>query len=358
MKRRMRALTAVACAAVVLMTGCQAKELSNEYVTVSAYKGVEVDLIEASAKVTDADVDAQIESILSNYAEKVEVTDRAAKEGDIANIDYVGTKDGVAFEGGSYEGYDLTLGSGTFIEGFEEGIVGHNIGETFDLNLTFPEAYQNTELAGQDVVFTVTLHSLSVNEVPELTDEFVKENLSKESATVKAYKEELKKQLQETNDETYQTSLRNAAWSAILENTTVNSYPEEAVQEYKDLLNSEYEKMAQYYGLEFAEFLDTYMGMDEETFAQKIEEVAQEQVKSDLVRDLLAENVKGINTSEKAYQAVYEDYAKSYSYDDVETFLKDMEEAGNRDKLDDLVLLQLVQDWAADNCKQVKKADK
>ena len=142
MKKRMRVLTAVACAAVVLMTGCQAKELSNEYVTVSAYKGVEVDLIEAAAKVTDADVDAQIESILSNYAEKVEVTDRAAKEGDIANIDYVGTKDGVAFEGGSYEGYDLTLGSGTFIEGFEEGIVGHNIGETFDLNLTFPEAYQ------------------------------------------------------------------------------------------------------------------------------------------------------------------------------------------------------------------------
>lgn len=358
MKKRMRVLTAVACAAVVLMTGCQAKELSNEYVTVSAYKGVEVDLIEAAAKVTDADVDAQIESILSNYAEKVEVTDRAAKEGDIANIDYVGTKDGVAFEGGSYEGYDLTLGSGTFIEGFEEGIVGHNIGETFDLNLTFPEAYQNAELAGQDVVFTVTLHSLSVNEVPELTDEFVKEKLSKESTTVKAYKEELKKQLQETNDETYQTSLRNAAWSAILENTTVNSYPEEAVQEYKDLLNSEYEKMAQYYGLEFEEFLNTYMGMDEETFAQKIEEVAQEQVKSDLVRDLLAENVKGINTSEKAYEAVYEDYANSYSYDDVETFLKDMEEAGNREKLDDLVLLQIVQDWAADNCKQVKKADK
>lgn len=355
MKKRMTALTAVACAAVVLMTGCKAKELSNEYVTVSAYKGVEVEKVEASAEVTDADVEAQIENILSGYAESVEVTDRAAQEGDIANIDYIGTKDGVAFDGGSYEGYDLTLGSGTFIDGFEEGIIGHNIGETFDLNLTFPESYQSEELAGQDVVFTVTLNSLSVSEVPEITDDFVKENLSKESETVEAYKAELKKQLQETNDEAYQSSLRNAAWNAVLENTTVNKYPEEAIQEYTDMIYSEYENMAQYYGLEFAEFLETYMGMDEETFAEKVEEVAQEQVKSDLVRDLIAENVKGIDTSEKAYEAVYADYAESYSYDDVDTFLSDMEEAGNRERLDDLVLLQLVQDWTADNCKQVEK---
>ena len=125
MKKRVTALTAVACAAVVLMTGCKAKELSNEYVTVSVYKGVEVEKVEASAEVTDADVEAQIENILSSYAEAVEITDRAAQDGDIANIDYVGTKDGVAFDGGSYEGYDLTLGSGTFIEGFEEGIIGY-----------------------------------------------------------------------------------------------------------------------------------------------------------------------------------------------------------------------------------------
>lgn len=355
MKRRMTALAAVMCATVVLMTGCQARELSNEYVTVSAYKGVEVEQVEASAKVTDADVEAQIENILFGYAEAVEITDRAAQDGDIANIDYVGTKDGVAFDGGSYEGYDLTLGSGTFIEGFEEGIIGHNIGETFDLNLTFPEEYQNEELAGQDVVFKVTLNSLSVSEIPELTDDFVKENLSTESETVEDYKAELKKQLQTTNDEAYRSSLREATWDAILENTTVNEYPSDAIQEYTDMIYSEYEKMATYYELEFDEFLDTYMGMDEETFAAQVEEVAQAQVKSDLVRDLIAENVKGIDTSEKAYEAVYEEYAKAYSYDDVETFLADMEEAGNRETLDNLVLLQLVQDWAADNCKQVEK---
>lgn len=357
MKRKMTAVAAVICAASMLMTGCGAKELSNEYVTVSAYKGVEIEKIEASAEVTDEEVEAKIESTLSDFAESVEVTDRAAQEGDIANIDYVGTKDGEAFDGGSYEGYDLELGSGSFIEGFEEGIVGHNIGENFDLNLTFPENYKSEELAGQDVVFNVTLNSLSVKEIPELTDDFVKENLSEEAETVEEYKAELKKEMQETNDESYRSSLREAAWNAVLENTTVNEYPEEEVQKYVDMIRSEYETMAGYYNLEFDEFLETYMGMDEETFETQVKEVAQNQVKSDLVRDLLADNVKGIDKSDKAYENVYAEYAKYYSYDDVETFLTDMEDAGNKESLDDLVLLRLVQDWTADNCKQVKKTE-
>lgn len=354
MKKRMTALVAVMCAASMLMTGCQAKELSNEYVTVSAYKGVEIEKIDEAAEVTDADVESQIEYLLSSYAETVEVTDRAAQDGDIANIDYVGTKDGVAFDGGSYEGYDLTLGSGTFIDGFEAGIVGHNIGETFDLNLTFPEEYSSEELAGQDVIFTVTLNSLSVEEIPELTDDFVKENLSTESETVEEYKAELKTTLQESNEQSYQDSLREAAWSAVLENATVNEYPEEAVQEYTDMLYSEYETMATYYGMEFADFLETYMGMDEDTFASQVDEVVKAQVKSDLVRDLIAENVSAIDTSEKAYEEVYAEYAEYYAYDDVETFLADMEEEGNRESLDSIVLLQLVQDWIAENCKQVE----
>lgn len=354
MKKRMTALVAVMCAASMLMTGCQAKELSNEYVTVSAYKGVEIEKIDEAAEVTDADVESQIEYLLSSYAETVEVTDRAAQDGDIANIDYVGTKDGVAFDGGSYEGYDLTLGSGTFIDGFEAGIVGHNIGETFDLNLTFPEEYSSEELAGQDVIFTVTLNSLSVEEIPELTDDFVKENLSTESETVEEYKAELKTTLQESNEQSYQDSLREAAWSAVLENATVNEYPEEAVQEYTDMLYSEYETMATYYGMEFADFLETYMGMDEDTFASQVDEVVKAQVKSDLVRDLIAENVSAIDTSEKAYEEVYAEYAEYYAYDDVETFLADMEEEGNRESLDSIVLLQLVQDWVAENCKQVE----
>lgn len=352
MKRRVAALTMAMCATAVLMTGCQAKELSNEYVSIGTYKGIEVSGVEESETITDEDVESQIAYTLSGYAEKKEVTDRAAQEGDIANIDYVGTKDGVAFDGGTAEGYDLTLGSGSFIDGFEDGIVGHNIGETFDLNLTFPETYYSEDLAGQAVIFTVTLNSLSVEETPELTDEFVKENLSTEAETIEAYKAEVKAELQKTNDENYEANLRDAAWDVILESTTVKEYPEEAVTEYTDMITSEYQTMASYYGMEFDEFLDTYMGMDEDTFYSEVEAIAQNQVKSDLVRDLLAENVK-IDDSEKAYQEVYTRYAEYYSYTDVDTFLEDMESAGNKETLDNLVLLELVQNWVVDHCKIV-----
>lgn len=351
MKRRATALTAVVCAAAMLMTGCQAKELSDEYVSVGKYKGVEVSGVEEPAAITDADVEAQISNILASYAEKVAVTNRAAEEGDIANIDYVGTKDGVAFDGGTAEGFDLTLGSGGFIDGFEAGIIGHHAGETFELNLTFPENYSE-ELAGQAVVFTVTLNSLSVEESPELTDDLVKETLSEEAQSVEEYKKEIKEELEKINEENYQAELRDAAWNVVLENTTVNEYPEEAIKEYTDMITTEYQTMATYYGLEFAEFLETYMGMDEETFNTEVEKVAQQQVKSDLVRDLLAENVK-IGDSEKAYQEVYARYASYYSYTDVDAFLEEMESAGNKEALDKLVLLELVQNWIVDNCKIV-----
>lgn len=352
MKRRIVALTAVACMAAVLMTGCKREGLSNEYVSIEAYKGIEVTEVEEAAAVTDEDIEAQIEYILTGYSENVEVTDRAAQEGDIANIDYVGKKDDVAFDGGTAEGYDLTLGSGVFIDGFEDGIVGHEIGETFDLNLTFPETYTSEELAGQAVVFTVTLNSLSVKETPELTDEFVKEKLSTESETVEEYKAEVKADLQKTNEENYDAELRDAAWEVVLENATVKEYPEEAIAEYTDMLTSEYQTMASYYGMEFEDFLETYLGMDEDTFYSEVETIAQTQVKSDLVRDLLAESVK-IDDSEDAYREVYARYAEYYAYTDVDAFLEDMESAGNRETLDNLVLLELVQNWIVEHCKIV-----
>lgn len=352
MKKRTMALIATACTASVLMVGCQAGGLSNEYVTVGDYKGIEVAFEGEKVQVTDTDVDAKIEYILSGYAEKIEVTGRAAQNGDIANIDYVGTKDGVAFDGGSAQKFDLTLGSGTFIDGFESGIVGHNVGETFDLNLKFPDAYHSAELAGKEVVFTVTLNSLSVEEVPELTDEFVKENLSDTATTIEEYKVEVKTKLQVTNDENYETELRNAAWTVVLDDTKVKKYPEEAVSEYMDMVISEYQTMATYYAMDYAEFLETYMGMDEEAFKAEVESVAQMQVKSDLVRNLIAEN-ENIDDSEEIYQEIYEKYGEGYGYPDVETFLAEMEKAESLDALNDMVHLEIVQNWVVDHCKIV-----
>ena len=348
MKKKLVAITLAMSMSAMLLAGCQSKELSNKYATITSYKGVEVDKIE-KPEVSDDDVDAQIQSTMIDKIADLPITDRAAEEGDTAIIDFVGKKDGEAFQGGTSSDYALELGSGTFIDGFEDGVIGHKPGETFDLNLTFPENYQSEELAGQDVVFTVTLNNI----LPELSDDIVK-ILSDKSETVEEYKKEVKDDLQATKDESYESSLREAAWNAVLDNTEVKEYPEDKVQEYIDMMNEQYETMASYYNMEFEDFLTNYMQMDQDTYDEKVKEAAEKQVKSDLARDLLLDNVKKIDTSDEARQSIYEYYAKYYGYDDVDSFLEAMENADNMDKLDALVKLEMVQNWVADNCKQVE----
>ena len=347
MKKKVVAFTLAMSMSAMLLAGCQSKELSNKYATITSYKGVEVDKIE-KPEVSDDDVDAQIQSTMIDHIADI-TEQRAAKEGDKAIIDFVGKKDGEAFQGGTSSNYALELGSNTFIDGFEDGIIGHTPGETFDLNLTFPENYQSTDLAGQEVVFTVTLNGF----LPELSDDIVK-ILADKSETVEEYKKEVKNDLQATKDESYESSLREAAWNAILDNTEVKEYPEDKVQEYIDMMNEQYETMASYYNMEFEDFLTNYMKMDQDTYDEKVKEAAEKQVKSDLARDLLLDNVKKIDTSDEARQSIYEYYAEYYGYDDVDSFLEAMEDADNMDKLDALVKLEMVQNWVADNCKQVE----
>ena len=347
MKKKVVAFTLAMSMSAMLLAGCQSKELSNKYATITSYKGVEVDKID-KPEVSDDDVDAQIQSTMIDHIADI-TEQRAAKEGDKAIIDFVGKKDGEAFQGGTSSNYALELGSNTFIDGFEDGIIGHTPGETFDLNLTFPENYQSTDLAGQEVVFTVTLNGF----LPELSDDIVK-ILADKSETVEEYKKEVKNDLQATKDESYESSLKEAAWNAILDNTEVKEYPEDKVQEYIDMMNEQYETMASYYNMEFEDFLTNYMQMDQDTYDEKVKEAAEKQVKSDLARDLLLDNVKKIDTSDEARQSIYEYYAEYYGYDDVDSFLEAMENADNMDKLEAVVKLEMVQNWVADNCKQVE----
>ena len=347
MKKKVVAFTLAMSMSAMLLTGCQSKELSNKYATITSYKGVEVDKID-KPEVSDDDVDAQIQSTMIEHIADI-TEQRAATEGDKAIIDFVGKKDGEAFQGGTSSNYALELGSNTFIDGFEDGIIGHTPGETFDLNLTFPENYQSTDLAGQEVVFTVTLNGF----LPELSDDIVK-ILADKSETVEEYKKEVKNDLQATKDESYESSLKEAAWNAILDNTEVKEYPEDKVQEYIDMMNEQYETMASYYNMEFEDFLTTYMQMDQDTYDEKVKEAAEKQVKSDLARDLLLDNVKKIDTSDEARQSIYEQYAEYYGYSDVDSFLEAMENAGNMDKVEAMVKLAMVQNWVADNCKQVE----
>ena len=162
-------------------------------VKIATYKGIKIKKVEYT--VTDADVEKDIDSARDRLAEKVDVTDRAAQEGDTVNIDFTGKVDGKEFDGGSAENYDLTLGSHTFIEGFEEQVVGMKLGETKDVNVTFPEDYQAENLKGKPAVFTVTLNKITGKKLPELNAEFAKKM---GSDSVEAYREKVRNRLVET----------------------------------------------------------------------------------------------------------------------------------------------------------------
>ena len=347
MKKKLAVLAAGICALSLFLTGCSG-EISNDYVTITKYKGVEIDKVDADT-VSDNDVEAQINSVLQSKSTTTEVTDRAAQTGDTVTIDYEGKKDGEAFKGGTATDAQLTLGSGQFIDGF---VVGHNIGDTFDLNLTFPENYGNEDLAGQAVVFTVTLKGISQTDVPELTDEFV-QSVSDTSKTVEEYKKEIKKSLKKTSKENRQNTIKENAWKAVLENTTVNKYPKKDLKNMISSIKTQYKNMASYYNVDFADFLKQYMNMDEETFNSKAIQAAKDQVKANLAADLIIEKAK-IDVSDKTLEKKYKEYAKAYGYEDVDALKKALEDAGNLENLEKTARLDIVEDWVADNCKQVK----
>ena len=212
-------------AAAMAVSGCNGKEaaegessaaetvseaeLSDEAsITLGNYKGLTLTAVRE--EVTDADIDAELDALRQQYPAVVE--GRAAKEGDVANIDYVGTKDGVAFDGGTASGYNLSLGNGGFIDGFEDGVVGMMPGEEKDLNLTFPEEYHSAELAGQDVVFHVTLNQLMSPEETAVDDDLAKRALGDDSAVL----EDLREQVSASLESQAEANYFNAAGNELL----------------------------------------------------------------------------------------------------------------------------------------------
>lgn len=208
--------------------------MDNGTVTLGEYKGIEV--TKDPVEVTDDEVDQAVQSDLSAQAKDAEV-DRAIQNGDVVNIDYVGTKDGVAFDGGTAQGYDLNIGSGQFIEGFEEGLVGAKKGDKVSLNLTFPEAYQNADLAGKAVVFDVTVNSVKEKQVPELNDAFVQENTS--FKTVDEYKDDKMQTLLKDKNDQAEQKVKSDIYTAILNASKV--------EPKQEAIDANFNNMAQAY---------------------------------------------------------------------------------------------------------------
>lgn len=341
----------LAAMTVLALAGCSS-ELSNEYVIVKQYKGLEVPKTETD-EVADEEIDQAIQANLQGTADRQPVTDRAAQTGDWVNIDYVGTVDGVAFDGGTAQAQDLLLGSGGYIgasgdyEGFEDQIVGHNVGEEFDITVQFPENY-SPDMAGKVADFHITLNEIYVEDIPELTDEWVLAN-SEGAETVDEYREEIRGQIEESVDRQTESEMTEAVWDALMENVEVKEYPEDAVQQQVDQVKEQYVQIAELYGTTLEDLIETQFMMTEEDFNELLKESAQEAAVFDEAVKLIAKKEK-LDLSDEEYEEKIAEYAKEYGVD-----ADEYKEQVGEDKLKSTILREIVVEYLIDECVQVEQ---
>lgn len=261
-------------------------------VTLGEYKGVAVK--KENTLVTDADVDAKVEEERGKQATEVQVEDRAVAEGDTVNLDYAGSVDGVAFEGGTAQDQTLKIGSHTFIPGFEEQMVGMNIGEEKDLQVTFPEQYHAQELAGKAAVFHVKVNAITETQLPALDDEFAKD--ISEFDTLDEYKADIRAKLEAQAAERDQNNFTNAVIEKVLENATVE-IPDAMVERQIDSMMRDFEYRLMGNGLKLEDFIK-YTGSDIKTFRENYREQAAKSVKAHLVLEAI-EKAEAIDATEE-----------------------------------------------------------
>jgi len=277
-------------------------------VELGQYKGLEVEKV--SAEVTDTDVMLELEKVQRQNARKVEVTDRAAQLGDIANIDYLGTVDGVAFDGGKAEGHELELGSHSFIEGFEDAIVGHNIGEEFDINVTFPEAYHAPELAGKPAVFAIKLNALTAKELPELNDAFA-EDVS-EFSTLDEYKADILAKLATEKTEKAKQLQGDKLLDAAVANCKME-VPQVMYDNKIDGMLNEFKENIVRQGLSIDVYYQ-YMGTNEEMMRETFKETSMKSVDARLMLEAIAK-AENLVISDEELNAEVVKYGESYGID-------------------------------------------
>lgn len=304
MKRKIISLFMALCT-MALLAGCGSN--GNKMVQVGDYKKIKVSKIEAT-RVTDEDVEAAIRSDLASLNKNTSVSGPAAKW-DTVTIDYVGKLNGEAFSGGTASDQQLMLGSGTYIDGFEDGVIGHNVGETFDLTLTFPQNYHNTSLAGKEVVFTITLDKIS--RLPELTDEILKE-IGTKATTVAEYKEFCKKEMEASNKEAVKSQMQEKALEELVKISKLKQKPQDRlIRITQDFVYQES------YGA-----IVNNLGIEESvqrTYGKSIKEMVEELLTRELAVEYVAEK-ENLFVSAKEYDEQVAKMAASYGETDVKAF--------------------------------------
>ena len=282
--------------------------ITKPEVEVKDYKGIEVEKV--VNPVTDEDINKQLDALREKNVTVETVDDRAAENGDDVVIDFVGFKDDCAFEGGKAEDFTLSLGSGQFIPGFEDQIVGHNAGEEFDINVTFPEEYQVKELAGAPAVFKIKLKSISKKVMPELDDDMVKD--STEFDTVDEYKADVKKKLEEANEKHADSEVEAKIFDKVIENMTAE-IPQVMFDNRVNEMISELEQRLAPQGISLDLYMQ-YTGQTMDTVKKAYAEQAEKQVKLRLALEKIAK-LENIEVTEDELKAEFDKLAEAYKLD-------------------------------------------
>lgn len=274
-------------------------------VTLGQYKGVEAVMPEVS--ISDDDVERELTSVQERNARQVPVEDRPIADGDIANIDYEGFLNEVPFEGGQGADYDLKIGSGTFIPGFEDQLIGKNVGDEFDLPITFPEDYGSEELKGQSVIFKVKVNSVKVRELPELDDEFARD--VSEFDTLEEYKVSLREKLTDNAQKRADGTFEDNVIQAVSANASVD-IPEVMIDREVDQMIQEQSQQMRYQGIEMEQYLG-YIGQTMDSFREQLRESAQKRILMSLVIETVAKT-ENLEASEEEVSAEIDRLAGMY----------------------------------------------
>ncbi|KMT22760.1 trigger factor [Clostridium cylindrosporum] len=309
------------------------------------YKGVEVNKVEY--KVTEEDVEAEVNSMREKAARMVSKEDGEVNEGDIAVIDFEGFVDDTAFEGGKGENFELTIGSGTFIPGFEDQLKGTKAGESKDVNVTFPEDYRVEELAGKPALFKVTVNEIKVKEVPELDDEFVKD--VSEFDTVDELKADIKKKLEEANEEKAKREFEDAVIKKITDASEVE-VPDVMIEREVDFMVKDLDMKLKYQGLDINKYMEL-LGMTMDKLRSDFREVSANRVKTNLVVTAIAK-AENLEVTEEELLNRAEEIAKRYGEKDLEK-MRDIILTAERESIKEEISNNKVVDLIVENSKAI-----
>ena len=310
----------------------------DDYVKLGDYSNlsVEVTYYDYSEEDVKSCVDSELEFYVDYYANsynldlydyQVDLSANTVAQGSIVNMDYTGRIDGVAFEGGSAEGAHLVIGSGKFIPGFEDGLVDKQVGETVDLDLTFPEDYQNADYAGKNAVFTVSINSIDTRSMPEYTDELIQTlNITQDITTYQQYEDYIRQYLQDSCDDANEQMLQESIWNAAYGTCEVSDPPQQMVDSFYEDLNEYFETYAQYYSMDLETFISSQMSMDMETYQEKNREAATEEAKKELAYMAIAK-AEGIVVDDAMMQEAAEAEYADYGYESADAMIQTMGKA-------------------------------